>query len=234
MGWVRTPTLVAGCVVVGVAGLTYYGSAPVESEAGQVVSAAQMAAAVTTLTTRGMLQSSPLRALPLWPPAAHPVASGDGWSQVRPRPELQRGVSAAYRHAAIRALLASAARRHGLDPGLLMAVAWWESGWDMGKVSDTGAVGILQIEPTTARDLGPQLLGRPVDPRLLTDNIEMGAAVLQADVKDAGGDVDVALASYYEGSGNVDPSNLDPNAQAYIAGVRALQKEFDAGQDPST
>jgi soluble lytic murein transglycosylase-like protein len=114
-----------------------------------------------------------------------------------------------------------------------MAVAWWESGWDMGKVSETGAIGIMQIDPATARELGPRLLGRAVDAHLVADNIELGAAVLKADIKDAGGGVDVGLASYYEGANNVDPADLDADAQAYVAGVKSLQQQFDAGKNPA-
>lgn len=139
----------------------------------------------------------------------------------------------AERHEIVRDLLADAARRQGLDPGLVQAVAWWESGWDMSRVSSTGATGLMQVDPATARDLGPKLLHRTVDIANPYDNADLGAAVLKADIDDSGGDLTVALASYYEGSGNVDPANLDPGAQTYVEGVTSLQKQFDAGHDPT-
>jgi soluble lytic murein transglycosylase-like protein len=145
------------------------------------------------------------------------------------RPQV---LSADDRRAELTSILAAAAARHGLDPGLVMAVAWWESGWDMTKLSSTGAVGMMQIDPATAQDQGPKLLGRAVDVHDPYDNADLGAAVLAADLRDAGGDLTIALASYYEGSGNVDPSNLDAGAQTYVEGVTALQKRFDSGQQP--
>jgi hypothetical protein len=171
--------------------------------------------------------------LPVPGAAAPPLPATGGGTDVtageltRPHP-----LDPAERRSALRALLAAAAARHGLDPGLVMAVAWWESGWDMTKVSSTGAVGIMQIDPATASELGPKLLGRPVDVHDPYDNADLGAAVLKADLEDANGDLAVALASYYEGAANVDPSNLDPGAQTYVDGVTSLQKQFDAGQDP--
>ena len=40
-------------------------------------------------------------------------------------------------------VLDQAAQRHGLEPSLVEAVAWWESGWDQKAVSDAGAVGLM-------------------------------------------------------------------------------------------
>jgi len=170
---------------------------------------------------------------PAAPPAPALPATGDAATTADlPGRAGLRPPSMAERHEMLRDLLADAARRQGLDPGLVMAVAWWESGWDMSKVSSTGATGLMQVDPATARDLGPKLLHRTVDIANPYDNADLGAAVLRADIDDAGGNLAVALASYYEGSGNVDPSNLDPGAQTYVEGVTSLQKRFDAGEVP--
>ena len=147
---------------------------------------------------------------------------------LRPRPDLRRGLTDSERHDIVATELKTAAQSQRLDPGLVMAVAWWESGWDQSKVSETGAMGVMQVDPATARELGPRLLGRHADPRELSDNAALGAAVLRADLKDSGGDLPVALASYYEGAGNVNPSSLDAGAQTYVTGVLALAKRFDA------
>lgn len=160
--------------------------------------------------------------------------TGDGTAAVldlETHPHLVPPTEAEQREI-LQAILAGAAQKHGLDPGLVMAVAWWESGWDMSKVSETGATGMMQIDPATVHDLGRKLLGRTPDVHNPYDNADLGAAVLAADIRDAGGRLDVALASYYEGAGNVDPSNLDAGAQTYVEGVTSLQKRFDAGEVP--
>ncbi len=51
----------------------------------------------------------------------------------------------------MRAVVASTARRHGVDPQLALAVSWQEAGWQMGHVSTAGAVGAMQVIPDTGR-----------------------------------------------------------------------------------
>src|SRR2546423_2440902 len=44
-----------------------------------------------------------------------------------------------------RAILIRAARRHGLNPNFVLAVSYWESGWNQAARSRTGAVGMMQV-----------------------------------------------------------------------------------------
>lgn len=53
-----------------------------------------------------------------------------------------------------RGVIERAAMRHGLDPVLLLALAWVESGFNPAVESPAGAVGILQMMPSTANALG--------------------------------------------------------------------------------
>ncbi|MDQ3143382.1 MAG: lytic transglycosylase domain-containing protein, partial [Pseudomonadota bacterium] len=69
-------------------------------------------------------------------------------------------------------LLADAARNHGLQAGLLEAVAWQESRGRMSAVSVKGALGVMQLMPATAAELGV----KPLD---LADNIRGGALYLR-------------------------------------------------------
>jgi len=48
-----------------------------------------------------------------------------------------------------RAIIVSTARRHGLDPRLVLAVSWQESGWNQRLVSVANAIGAMQIIPST-------------------------------------------------------------------------------------
>ena len=131
-----------------------------------------------------------------------------------------------------RSLLTGAAQRHGVDPDLVLAVAWWESGWDQARVSETGAVGLMQVQPEVADTAGPQLLGRKVDVKNPADNADMGTALLKDLLSDTGGDVSLALADYNQGQGSVSSDGIQPDTQDYVDGVLALQARFKAGQPP--
>ncbi len=93
------------------------------------------------------------------------------------------------------ALLAEAGRNQGLEPGLLEAVAWQESRGRMSAVSYKGALGVMQLMPATAAELGV----RPLD---LADNIRGGATYLRRQL-DRFGSVPLALAAYNAGPGAV-------------------------------
>lgn len=94
-----------------------------------------------------------------------------------------------------RTLLAVAARSHGIDPALLEAVAWQESRGRMSAVSPKGALGVMQLMPTTAAELG-------VKPHDVADNIRGGAMYLRRQI-DRFGSVPLALAAYNAGPGAV-------------------------------
>src|SRR5881275_2750256 len=103
-----------------------------------------------------------------------------------------------YRRAFVRQVLIEAAQRHHLDPKLVLALSYWESGWDQFRVSATGAVGLMQVQPATAQEAGPALLGRAVDLDDPHDNADIGAAILREDL-DAFHDTAMALDDYYQG-----------------------------------
>ena len=95
-----------------------------------------------------------------------------------------------------RARIALEARNHGLAPGLLEAVAWQESRGRMGALSVKGALGVMQLMPNTAAELG-------VNPGDLADNIRGGALYLRRQLDRFGGNVPLALAAYNAGPGAV-------------------------------
>src|SRR5260370_7101424 len=80
------------------------------------------------------------------------------------RPTLPRtGPGPRLASAQARAILIRAAHNHGLNPNFVLAVSYWESGWNQSVRSYTGAVGLMQVEPYTAAWAGPALLHRPVN-----------------------------------------------------------------------
>lgn len=134
----------------------------------------------------------------------------------------------------IKAMLYQAALRHGVNAGLVMGVAWWESGWDQSQVSSTGAIGIMQVEPYTAASAGPRLLHQNVDIKQAESNIELGAAILRENLERYHGSLVDALVAYYAGPDAVtDWAHLPPDAQRYVTGIYALAVAFDRGQGPA-
>lgn len=89
-----------------------------------------------------------------------------------------------------------AARLYGLDPALVRAVAQQESGLRQEARSRRGALGVMQLMPQTARELG-------YDAEDLRGNIRAGAAYLSMMMETFGGDVKRALAAYNAGPGAV-------------------------------
>lgn len=89
--------------------------------------------------------------------------------------------------------VADAARANGLEPELLAAVAWTESGFDAAATSPGGGQGLLQLGPDTAQRLG-------VDAGLPLDNLSGGARELRRLLDAAGGRVPEAVAAFHSGT----------------------------------
>ena len=84
------------------------------------------------------------------------------------------------------------AMRHGLEPTLVAAVVRAESGWNARAVSPKGALGLMQLMPATARDLGVE---DPFDP---IANLDGGCRYLRQ-MMARFGDLRLALAAYNAG-----------------------------------
>lgn len=91
----------------------------------------------------------------------------------------------------------AAARAQSVDADLVRAVIEVESGWDPRAVSPKGAVGLMQLMPDTAREVGVQ---DPLDPY---QNVFGGTAYLRRLLDTFDGDLRLALAAYNAGPGAV-------------------------------
>lgn len=113
----------------------------------------------------------------------------------------------------------AAAARHGVPARLLAAVGWVESGYRPEVVSPAGAIGLMQIMPMTANELGVD----PTDPVQAID----GAARLLAAHRDRFGSWDLALAAYHSGAGAVARAGNSPPPRA-AEYVRRVNERLDS------
>jgi soluble lytic murein transglycosylase-like protein len=111
--------------------------------------------------------------------------------------EVLDEVAPATNGADLRSLAEAAARRHGLDAGLVMALVAVESDFRADAVSPKGAQGLMQLMPSTAADLG---VANAFDP---AQNLDGGTRHLGSLLSLYAGDVKKALAAYNAGAGAV-------------------------------
>jgi N-acetylmuramoyl-L-alanine amidase len=135
--------------------------------------------------------------------------------------------AAPVRGEAARQVLVAAAHEFGVNPNFVLAVSLWESGQDQTRVSKDGAIGLMQVMPSTARWAGPALLGRPVDITVARDNARLGAALLSRYL-DEFDDPKLALAAYYQGERGTREHGIYPSSQRYVDGIWALRNLLQA------
>lgn len=95
-------------------------------------------------------------------------------------------------------IIRSAAQMHGVSEGLVKAIMHTESGFNPNARSPVGAQGLMQLMPATARRFN---VSNAYDP---TQNIYGGTKYLSWLIKRFNGNIQLALAGYNAGEGNVD------------------------------
>lgn len=121
-------------------------------------------------------------------------------------------------------LISSTAGRHGVDPDLVRAVITAESDFDSKSVSSAGAMGLMQLMPGTAQDLGVR---NPFDP---AQNIDGGTRYLAQLLRRFDGDEKKALAAYNWGPGNVERGGkLPEETRNYLQKVSRYKKLYASG-----
>jgi soluble lytic murein transglycosylase-like protein len=117
----------------------------------------------------------------------------------------------------------AAATREGLDPALVLAVVEVESRQATDAVSPKGAVGLMQVLPETAAEIG---FPDAADP---ARNLKAGCRYLAALLESFGGDVELALAAYNAGPGAVRRWGTVPpyrETRTFIARVSAVYQRL--------
>lgn len=118
-----------------------------------------------------------------------------------------------------------AARKYGVSESLLKGIAKAESNFNERDLSSSGAMGVMQLMPETARSLG---VSDPYDPE---QNIMGGAKCIAQKLKEFSGDVKLALAAYNAGSGAVKRAGGIPSkCQNYVKKVLSYQEAFETAK----
>lgn len=128
-------------------------------------------------------------------------------------------------------LVQSTAARHGVDANLVRAVIETESGGNPTAVSRKGAVGLMQLMPTTALELGVKNMYSA------EQNLEAGVRYLHTLLDRYAGDLDKALAAYNAGAGAVDRAGGVPKyreTRDYVKKVTNNYFAADAGKPMGT
>ena len=116
-----------------------------------------------------------------------------------------------------------AADKHEVDPAIIKSIIMAESGYNHMAVSKSGARGLMQLMPTTAKALGVDDIFNP------KQNINAGVKYFKQKLNQFNGDIRLALAAYNAGSGNVKKYKGVPPFRAtkiYIKKVLKYHKQY--------
>jgi len=137
-------------------------------------------------------------------------------------PTAEALASSAQNEATLTPLIEETARRYGLEPELVRAVVRIESAFYPKAHSKAGAMGLMQLMPGTAADLG---VADPWDPVANLD----GVCRYLAQMLTRFGDLRLALAAYNAGPGAVEHYRAIPpyeETQAYVVKVLASYHSY--------
>ncbi len=119
------------------------------------------------------------------------------------------------------------AAAYGVPAALAEAVAWQESGWNNAEVSSIGAVGVMQIVPTTWTWIDQYLTpSDPLGTQSASENIRAGVLLLRQLLQLTGGNEQLAVAGYYQGLASVQKHGMYPDTRQYVVDVLALAQRF--------
>ncbi|MGB6776916.1 MAG: lytic transglycosylase domain-containing protein [Terriglobales bacterium] len=145
--------------------------------------------------------------------------------------QTHQTLNRAFTQQDIDAAIDEAATRHNVDPSLVRSVVKVESNFNPNAVSRKGAMGLMQLMPSTARSLN---VSNPFDPQ---QNVDAGVRHLRKLLDSYGGNVRLSLAAYNAGSGAVARSAGVPHfreTQNYVRRITDLYNGAEAGLNISS
>jgi soluble lytic murein transglycosylase-like protein len=125
----------------------------------------------------------------------------------------------------VRQAIIAEAQSQGVDPNLALAVASRESGLNQNAIGAAGEIGIFQLMPATAAQLG-------VDPRDPLQNIRGGISFLRA-MWQQFGSWDLALAAYNWGPAKLSAARaagkpIPASVDSYVASILGTGTAYNA------
>ena len=126
--------------------------------------------------------------------------------------------------AEMKSIIASTARKMGVNPALALAHAYQESGFSMSAVSPANAIGAMQVIPSSG-EWASQLVGRKLDLLNPYDNATAGVAIIRA-LQRTSATEQIGIASYYQGQASVRKYGMFSDTKRYVANVLAHKKAF--------
>jgi len=165
---------------------------------------------VTELSASQILGFEPDDAVPAPEPAAAPQA---GSAAANPAFSIQLNAER---------LADAAADKYGLPRQLVRSVMAAESGFEARAVSGKGAIGLMQLMPSTAQALG-------ADARDPAQNVDAGARYLRDLLLKYGGALWHALAAYNAGPAAVDRYGSIPPYRETLQYINRIDRDLQRG-----